>query len=218
MAMVMSCGIDAKTFNYRSRLLRAAIVFWAAMVVAFLFYFSCWAGAEYRHLGWSMAWRRGVIPAPRGRIIDGNGRVLAWTETRYKLRPRSNDAVSEELSIKLGKPRYDADGRYWLLPKEAMTEFNPSIMAAGWDVKPKFFRRSVGGRLDEIIGGVVPTVGGFAGISGLEALHDRALRGEDGIYRVMRDKRGDWIDGTWRWEREMKPGGDVTVEVECDND
>ena len=51
--------------------------------------------------------------------------------------------------------------------------------------------------------------GRSVGISGLEREHDALLAGQPGLYRVLVDKRGQWVPETWQVLQPMRAGYDV---------
>ena len=53
------------------------------------------------------------------------------------------------------------------------------------------------------------------GVSGAEAAHDVLLRGRPGRYRVLLDRTGSWIPGTWRRLSELRPGYDVYLPIKA---
>lgn len=173
----------------------------------------------------------GVVPAARGRILDRDGRPLAWSERVFAVhwrvpRDRSQAEVllayldrEPWLTAALPRPLPEAQlgQRVELaqgLPAErAMTLDALSNQVAGLEISAAFRRHVVAeARLRQYIGRVeVGPDGSEVGSSGLEREHDAILRGVPGTFRVMLDKEGRWLPETWRKVGELRPGFDVQL-------
>ena len=71
--------------------------------------------------------------------------------------------------------------------------------------------------IKKIIGTAKFINGKWIGISGLEKEYDTFLNGEDGLYTVMLDKKGQWILGTNNIKRIMIPGNNLYLKKNIDD-
>jgi len=69
----------------RNRIIIAVFLLWALLITCRLFFYTVYSRDHYLEEGNKHAWRSGVIPAARGRILDKNGQSLAWTQRYYDL-------------------------------------------------------------------------------------------------------------------------------------
>jgi len=173
------------------------------------------------------------IPALRGRLLDRDGRPLAWSVRRVRLlwdRPAGVDsaqATGEEIRAALP----------WLVLTPAIEPAPEGEMPApvvlardlSWqqvrEVKAARLRglriegyveRSHAPGPPEALGrlGIIRWEDGRSfGMSGLEREHDALLAGQPGLYRVVTDKHGRWVPETWRVIQPMRPGYDVHVSL-----
>jgi cell division protein FtsI/penicillin-binding protein 2 len=175
----------------------------------------------------------GEIPALRGRLLGRDGQLLAWSVRRVRLLwDRPADPVAARAAVQTLRARLP-----WLtvppgidVPPEGEGAM-PVVLAVG--LSPGQVREMKRARLRGLrIEGYVerqcavlpPTLlrrlgetrwerGGSLGISGLEQEHDALLAGQPGIYRVVLDKHGRWVEETWREIQPMRPGYDVHVSL-----
>jgi cell division protein FtsI (penicillin-binding protein 3) len=169
----------------------------------------------------------GVIPAKRGRLLDRNGVPLAWSQRRFSLTwrvPSDRDAAHSELAritsalpgLRVGDDGLPgAPGASVTLSRD-LTVSEASALASlcaelgGLSLTGTFVRRhSLAGKGGRQLGRVARVDGTEVGVSGYELTHDAFLRGRPGMFRVMVDKRGQWIPETWEKVRDMRPGYDV---------
>ena len=78
------------------------------------------------------------------------------------------------------------------------------------DIRLRWERRRGEGMPD--VGSVRQSDGMELGVSGAELRHDAVLRGTPGRYTVMLDRKGRWIDSTFRILIPPRAGNDVTLE------
>ncbi|MBN2449455.1 MAG: hypothetical protein JXR77_03645 [Lentisphaeria bacterium] len=209
-----------------------------------LFLFALWCGLVVLRLAQYMLLDRertvtamardsvyeGVVAADRGRILDREGRVLAWSERVYEVSWRIPSSPEDALR-EFGVLPAAAPGlvRSWA-PEQILarcgqwvclgTEFDAvQVLAfeplrgslAELDVRATFRRQRVENpEVTALLGRVVCTADGTeVGVSGLELLHDEILRGQPGIFRVTLDKHGKWIPETWTKLADLRRGYDV---------
>lgn len=210
----------------RARILLLALSAWAVMVGIRHGYFALYARDRLLAGGAEMAWRQGVIPAPRGCIVDRAGQSLAWTERQYDLwlmripeqpsrQRRLARSLVESLGGDLPQLAPSACLRRNLSPDEIKALDVTLSRYPELRVTPRFLRIVVDyAAVRQRVGDVAVVDGlGASGTSGWEQEHDLQLSGRDGEYRVMCDRLGNWLPGTWREVTPMVPGKDVVVDV-----
>lgn len=218
--------MDSTKLKSRTKILLALLCIWAVIVTVRLFYYTVYARDYYLEKGNRIAWRRGVIPAARGRILAKNGLALAWTERHYdlfiedffqELSPHKELVLGELRKIfpnlSLNNIRSNACIRRGLKPPE-LADLSKTVSAfSGLRIIPRFERRYVDyPEVRELLGAVELVNGTFQGVKGIERDYDSYLSGADGIYLVMLDRNGDWIPGTWTIKSDMIPGKDLILE------
>jgi cell division protein FtsI/penicillin-binding protein 2 len=188
-----------------------------------LFYYSVYNREHYLKEGSLLAWREGFVPAPRGRILDAEGRALAWTEKYFdlycvkdvagKIPRRLTSELKKEFSGLLLEDDSDRVLLKRALRPEEIMRLEKYMAGNGClMVVPRRERVCVDyPGVRELAGKVVAFDGGFRGISGIEAESDKELSGEKGIYIVMLDRNGKWVENTWRMLKAPVPGGDVSI-------
>jgi cell division protein FtsI/penicillin-binding protein 2 len=198
---------------------------WAALGAARLFYFTVLARNDYLEAGERLSIRTGVIPAMRGRIVNKDGTLLAWSE-------RIVDILLTEIpDSAFRRERIECEVRRVLpnfsisLSRKGMIikkDISPEEQIALFPIVSKFReivfirrveRRRCCGVPPELIGSVRVTEGGSMGVSGYEKRFDGKLRGRSGVFQVMVDRRGRWIPGTWREMTKPVNGEDVSLTV-----
>lgn len=215
-----------REYGVRAKILMAFLFLWAFMASAALFYYTVYDREIYVRLGNRLAWRQGTFPAVRGRIIDKDNLVLAWTEKYFDLyllkktegRARREHLYSELNRILGGFVRPD-DGEVKLLKKalqpEKIMELDKLLKVyPELRIVPRFERRSIDyPEVRAFIGKTGLKDGRIAGISGLEQKYDRELNGADGLYNVMVDRNENWIKGTWSLKKNAATGRDLVLEL-----
>jgi cell division protein FtsI/penicillin-binding protein 2 len=201
------------------------ILAWAVTAAAALFYNAVHARERHIETGEKLAWRQGVFPASRGRILDKNGKTLAWSERFFDLylekepegQARRN-ALRAELKTVLGG--YYEESQGGMAPiKKALPPETVSALSGLLSTYPelKLMSRVERRCIDypevrEYIGRAETRDGVMAGVSGAELALDKQLRGENGSYVVMLDKNNHWVSGTWKLGRDARNGLDITVD------
>ena len=221
---------DRRIFIFRSNFLLLLIGLWAVAAAAHVFYYSVWTRTSLLEESGRIAWREGTLPALRGRILDRNGVVLAWTELHYDLYLETlpvRDRRLEQLALRL---REDLDYSFTrplsllepnmilkrdLSPEEVRICGGLMKTFPELRVRMRFERLTVDyPSLRDRIGECLASEDGeLRGVSGLEAEYDASLRGTPGKFIVMLDKYGNWFEGTLQMKRGSIPGGDVRLEI-----
>ncbi len=196
------------------------------MTAGALLYYSVIQRDKYLALGNRMALRLGKLQAPRGRILDRNGVVLAWSEKYFDLflvNP-STDNIEQEMMMKevrMAVPDCEpevVDETTWLL-KANLSPFQLlglEQLLRGYpelQVIPREERLVVDyPEVRKIIGQVGLREEVMAGQSGAEKEYNVELTGVPGEYEVMLDRRRNWIAGTWKLLVPAIPGEDVKLD------
>ncbi len=172
-------------------------------------------------------WKTGTIPALRGRLLDRNGQLIAWSVRKfslyYKVTTGNKDSVDIDLQklnkliqIQLSLVDDAATNSLVLLKSnlkpvellklERFMKDNPQFYVKSYFEREKFNdRRDV----KRIIGRTSIQKDNEIGVSGLERQFNDRLVGKDGKYRVMIDKNNEWILETWKEIQPPVPGFDV---------
>lgn len=216
-----------KTFKFRLLLLSAVLLAWGGMTAGALLYYSVVQRDRYLELGNQLALRHGTFLAPRGRILDRNGVVLAWTEKYFDLfliNPPSGDITNDAMMRKLKDIVPDSepetiDRSSWLLKTnlspdqilglEPLLHHYPELQ-----VIPREERLVVDyPEIRRMVGQIGYRRDVMYGVTGAEKEYDVELSGTPGEYEVMLDRRRNWITGTWKLLVPSIPGEDVKLNV-----
>jgi len=212
----------------RAKKLLVVLSAWSAMALIAFFYFSVYARADYLKKGDEISLRRGIIPAPRGQILDKNGVKLAWSETYYDLFLTriptfylKKSTLFSQLETILGsfelknQPSGESLVRSDLTPQMIKSLQHLIGQYSELNIRLRFERRH---HSDPIVAKIVGNVncknGVIDGISGLELKFDKQLRGQEGSYVVMIDSQKRWISGKWKLEHKVIPGSDIILKRE----
>ena len=221
----------------RLTILLFAFCLWAVVIVLRMGQFMIVERGRYLEAMTREALFQGVVPAARGRILDRDGRPLAWSERVFTVHwhiPRRH-AEAEALLAFLDRepwltaalPRPLADHQlgervelaHDLTAARAMELEDLADQVPGLEIRAAFRRHVVAEpHLRQYIGLVRTGPDGTeVGISGIEREHDDILRGLPGTFQVMLDKEGRWLPETWRKVGELRPGFDVQLPLRADS-
>lgn len=215
------------TFSRRRAVcLLFAFCLWSLLVIARLSHFMVFGRDHFLAAMERESWREGTIPPLRGRLLDRDGRPLAWSTRHFTLMwsvpedAERAEQIWEGLCAEIDLSGFgtceavasrcgdEVELRRDLSAEEITGLLRLLGPRSGLRLSSTFVRHRLpqaGSRL----GQVTPVDGIQVGVSGYEKMHDGLLRGYSGTYRVMVDKRGNWIPETWRKVREIHPGYDV---------
>ena len=215
------------TFSRRRAMcLLFAFCLWSLLITIRLSQFMVFSRDRFLAAMERESWRQGTIPPLRGRLLDRDGKPLAWSTRHFALLwrvPKDVDVAErawEDLRSEMGRPGLGAFDSVASRCGEEV-ELRRDLSAEEIEALLPVLGARRGLRLSSIfvrhrhpkaalrLGQVTPLDGVQVGVSGYEKLHDSLLRGYPGVYRVMVDKRGDWISESWRKVREIHPGYDV---------
>lgn len=174
-------------------------------------------------------WQYNVIPALRGRILDSTGIPLAWSERTFSLayeKPenpaemtkdlyRLQQLVDVQLESLILKCRRSQQPRITL--KQDLTAKEIEALDKDLDstfgtfrVHQQFIRHTIAASpaVRTMIGETWQNGRKQVGTTGFERKYNNELTGIDGYYRVLVDKNGTWIPGTWEQLRQPREGFD----------
>lgn len=222
--------LDPRVGN-RLTVLLFAFCLWGILIVLRLAQYMILDRERYLEAMQRDAVLTGVVPAARGRILDRDNRLLAWSDRVFAVHwhlPR--DAAQADALLAL------LDTEPWLtatlprplpptalglrlelardLPAERAIRLEAlADQVPGLEISSAFRRHLAhepGWR--EYIGRVTQgTDGSEVGVSGVELELDDILRGQPGAFHVMLDKDGRWLPETWQKISELRPGLDVQL-------
>lgn len=212
----------------RFAVLLAFLGCWLAVVSARAFFLAGPGRAEAVRRGEEAARYEGVIPPPRGRIVDCGNVPLAWTERYFDLvwigaeGEVPDDAEWQSLSeILPGLRRFPAAGQAGEEPRLICRKLAVSELLKLEPLVKRDPRLKIVSRLERItvgspavrrkLGAVEEIDGLLRGVSGLELEYDALLRGRPGRFRVMLDRCRNWIERSWELLEEPLPGQDVKL-------
>lgn len=207
---------------------------WAIVIIVHLFYYSVYNAEKYRKKGIALSERAGIIPAARGKIYDSNRKKLAWNEIYFDLYLKPYDGfpgrrklVFKALSKIFGKiENIENENTVCIVkgmsPKEQikcvdLIKYYPELY-----LRPRVIRRRYtfksktnldNSEINSIIGKVKQVDGQFYGVNGLEKRYDKDLSGETGRFKVMVDRFGNWIPGTWKELKKARAGKDIILDI-----
>lgn len=219
--------MESGRYKTRARILIFALMLWAVLVAAHVFYFSVYARESFLDSGLRMAWKGGEITAVRGKICDANGVPVAWTEIHFDL-VIENDSMSFrkmlELRSSLPFPMEMPSGvSYPVVIRKDLSPEDIQVLERFIMKYPalKIMSRQERCYIDypevrKILGSVKWNGTRLSGVSGLELAGEHKLRGVNGIYKVMLSPSGKWIDGTFQLERNVQHGIDVILSATVD--
>ena len=184
------------------------------------------AGESYRQEAMKTALHTGELSAIRGRIYDNNDQLLAWSERScdliyYAGRDSGNDfdamckalkkhfppqLVDKIVSSRTSVIKFDLTANE-LAAADRLCNIYPALeIELRWERRIKYDHPQLG---------KVRQINGIErGISGWEAEFDDTLRGHPGKFSVMLDRRGRWIDSTFRITQPSRSGQDVYLSEE----
>lgn len=220
--MTSGAGSDSDCFRKRSLIVLLFFAFWAVLSAGFMIRHSFFRRETLLTESTRIAWREGKIPPVRGKILSADSKVILHTLLLHDLMMRESPhdmKIIRTLNKKIKvEPVKQPNGL--LLLKRGI---EPDEIAAVQDEMKRFpvlFIRPVMKRicteksLEAKAGRLGPVRAGdsmMRGLSGWELEYDAKLRGEPGIFRVMRDRSGAWVPGTLEVVRKPRHGEDVRL-------
>ncbi len=221
--------MKASASTMRRRVLAAfiALICLFAALIGRLFYIQIIDGGELKTKAAEQWYRDLPLNAPRGKLLDINGTVIADNRDVFTLYARPNavtdkaaaaqvlsdslglkyDGVLEKLSSSVGevtiKRKIDADTAY------ALREKNIAGLYYTLDTERNY---PFGSSLSQLVGFTnIDNVGQ----SGIENYYDKYLSGTDGFAYTSTDIAGREIEGTATRYLPSVPGCDITLSVDA---
>ncbi|UDQ98518.1 hypothetical protein AAEX28_00170 [Lentisphaerota bacterium WC36G] len=179
-------------------------------------------------LGNKLAWREGILYQPRGKIYDSDMNILAWTERYYDLvikqdfcEKQNIDKINKVLNLirkslvpEIPHKKFIIEDLqednvvvYGIKPEIDLKKLNEIIdNFEFFAIKPRIVRLIVDHKkIQKIIGKTKIVEGKIIGISGLELKHDKKLSGTPVHYKVMLNRKREWITETFSTSSSEKP-------------
>lgn len=207
--------------GFRTRAWLVLIFFAMAFSIAAyqLFRYTLLERDKYLREGRRIAWRKGEYHPLRASISDRDGIPLAWSLRRYKLSADASLPDAERSVLKEIFPDFDFPPGYGIeiddIPAETLPLLNERLNDVA-SVKivisdRRFVRPEPAVR--RLVGEVKTENQITYGISGLEAEFQSRLAGRPGSYKVMLDRHGKWITGSWQSLELLEPGNELRLQV-----
>lgn len=218
--------MQIRKFKFRSKILLLFVLFWTVAITVRLFYYTTYERNYFLKQGDKIAWRKGIVPAARGKILDRNSIPLAWTERCFDLKVEKKAAISlnrqnvlKQIEAIFPNLQSGNEEEGVLIKKNLNPEQIEKIKAIvigskGVRIVPRLERRYVDYKeVRKYLGSVKELDGKFSGVSGVEEKNDSELSGTDSEFTFMLDRTGKMIQGTSKILKEMIPGKDVTLDL-----
>ena len=183
---------------------------------------------ELLKIGNKLAWREGILLPPRGRILDADHKKLAWTERYYDFVVKKQfcgkkyiKEINKALKILRKTVLKKIPNR--VSSVESLKNDNVIVYGLKSDVdlkiinekishfkffaiKPRLVRLVVDHNSVRQLVGETKCVGDkMIGISGLELKFDERLSGSPIYYKVMLNRKRQWISETFSTKTGKKP-------------
>jgi len=202
---------EIRRFPRRLTVLIFLFVLWGLLAAFQLVRYTVLQRDRLREESARLAWREGVIPPVRGQIADADGVLLVWSEMTFDLvleRMPADEAKRAALFRILREKTRAAipvDAAPCILIRnirhdEMKTLDSLCTRMPGLRIVPRMERKHV----EE------PAVRRLAPV--WEKEYDALLRGEEGRFHVMLDRRGRWLNDTLRIDTESEPGRNVRLD------
>lgn len=208
----------------RHRVFFTGLIVAAAVIVLRMLFLAASGGSAYRAESSNIAEEKGRLPAIRGRIFDKNNSLLAWSERSYDLILKVRGTPEEEKHLqRLLKKNFNftLPGKETTLPIIIKYALTGDELEKADDLAEKYPSLAVELRwerrcsaTDPRLGEVRQTGGTEEGISGWEKEFNDRLRGREGTFSVMCDRRGRWMNSTFRIITPPQSGEDIYLSEE----
>ncbi len=215
-------------FGRRASLLLLLVIIWCA-VLGIRFYKLMEARQTTPES--QSSWRVYTIPAMRGRILDQSGIPLAWSEREIDLvyrKANHMDQIWKDLYLLEDRMGLKADAamkavvhcssRVVILKRslnadEICRVAEVSRRCTRVILRNRFVRHHIeaNARILQWLGETRQYGRRQVGVSGIEQKLNQVLLGQDGQFRVMVDRDGNWVPGTWTQIQSPRAGYDRYV-------
>jgi cell division protein FtsI/penicillin-binding protein 2 len=207
--------MDNKIFDYRFKVLVSLFLLWGVIILARTFYLSVIKRDDILFLAHKIAKVNGNLPSSRGRILTKDGKVLVYSKSYFNLLLQADDvilSIEEEYKIEKIIGPFNIDDSLILKKNLSVKEINKleEVIKSGIPVKIKIFTQRVyhPSKAVEYFAG---KQNNNIGISGWEKEYDDTLKGSNGQFTVLLDRRRNWIASTFKIFKNRISGKDVTL-------
>ena len=216
----MSVAMDNKRFDFRFKVLVYLFLLWGVIIVARTFYLSVIKRDDILFLANKIAKFNGKLPSLRGRILAKDGKVLVYNKNYFTLLLQASDvilSIEEEYQIEKIIGPFNIDDSLILKKNLSVKEIIKleEIIKSGVPLKIKIVSKRVchPSKAVEFFAGMQND---NVGISGWEKEFDDILKGENGKFTVLLDRRRNWIASTFKVLKSRIAGKDVTLPYTLD--
>ncbi|MDD5728802.1 MAG: hypothetical protein PHV59_09575 [Victivallales bacterium] len=212
-------------FRKRVNILILTLLGWTLICIGAFFYYAVIAKDEYIRLGNKLARRELSYYPERGRILDKNGIVLAWSEKYYDLyfnnltdsRPHAELIYRRVAEVTPEARKPDPGTMHSLMlrglrPKQVLALEKLIYFYQELQVSPRIERKVVDyPEVRARIGKVKYIAGRLVGISGYERKFNQLLSGTPGKFIIMLDRNKNWIKNSGQSLKPATPGKDLIL-------
>ncbi len=196
----------------RCRFIFLLLVLWGCLCAVNLFRFTVLEREEHLKISAALSERTGILPAPRGRILGSDGRVLAETELQWYLHA-GPEIYRHPGVLKALQEKYGALPVRIALPDEQSLRDIFRLADRGiLRLERRCVRRSHAPELTGACG--TDQKGVLYGMSGVEKEQENLLAGRPGRFRASVNRLGCWMHGTMVILEDPVPGQDVKLTAE----
>lgn len=217
--------LDKENFKKRAKIVFSALLIWTAICTVAFFYYGVIAREKYMKLGNKLARRELSYYPERGRILDENGIVLAWSQKYYDLHfnnlidsPTRTEQIYKRVAEIVPEARQPKPGNMHSLmlraikPEQLLALEQLIYLYQELQVSPRIERKVVDyPEVQAKIGKVKYVSGRLIGISGYEKKFNRLLSGTPGKFKVMLDRNKNWIKNSGKSIKMATPSKDLVL-------
>jgi cell division protein FtsI (penicillin-binding protein 3) len=224
------------TGELRARRLFQLLLLLLALLIGRAGYIQLVRGGEFARLARKQQFADVEVPAPRGRLLDRQGRALAvsYHARTVAADPQEIDDPGEfaaRVTFLLGEPdaapemaslvaaKKKEGKRFVYLRRRIDRDIAARLEEAGInglvlreEPRREYPHRRAAAALLGVVG--ADTDGQIRGLTGLERIFDQRLRGTEGIAHVLRSGRHEALHLFPEREREAVPGDDLTLTID----
>lgn len=219
--------LDNRKFKKRADIIVLSLAAWAVICIAMFFYYAVIARDNYLYLGNRLARRELSYYPERGKIIDKNGVILAWSEKYFDLyynnltdSPERIALIYQTVKTVLPKAACPVPDEMQSLMLRSLQPLQVSnlekliYLYQELQITPRLERKVVDyPRVRALIGQVKFAKGRLVGFSGLEKEYDAILSGSPGKFQIMLDRNKNWIKDSDQFIKRAVPGNDVKLDL-----
>jgi stage V sporulation protein D (sporulation-specific penicillin-binding protein) len=207
--------MDNKLFNFRFKVLVYLFFLWGVIILARTFYLGVIKRDDILFLAHKIAKVNGKLPSNRGKILSKDGKVLVASKNSFNLMLQANDvilSIDEEYKLSKIIGPFNIDDSLVLKKNLSVKEVVQleEIVKSGFPVKIKIISQRViypSKAVEYFVGIQQDNIG----ISGWEKEYDSVLKGTNGQFTVLLDRRRNWIASSFKVLKHKIKGKDVTI-------